>query len=160
MKYLSLVLILFATSCASGPEVKKTNYAKLKSERTFESELPVVWKAAQAALKNNKIVDKDEEATEASLETDWVYSQSRDKYHEYKVNGSPRKKPLQTRIKYHVALKRVIGGTDVQVRTDEEVEQLKDDGTSRGYSSAFDSDSSRASELLDKINQSILSAAP
>ncbi|MBL7717135.1 MAG: hypothetical protein JNL01_16850 [Bdellovibrionales bacterium] len=166
---LSIVLISAAlgAGCSSGPEVKKQAYASSPNFRTFEYELPVVWKASLRALKDNKIVDREPEddnpvelkkLTEASLETDWIYSQSRDKYHEYKVNGSPRRKALQVRLKYKLSLKTTMGGTEVKVGLKEELERLKEDGSSRGYDSVEDPDSGRAAEILDRIGAGILSA--
>ncbi len=52
-----------------------------------------------------------------------------------------------------------MGGTHVTVRSDEEIEQLKADGSSTGYSSV-EADSQRLNETLEKINLSILSARP
>lgn len=162
---LSLALV---SGCSSGPEVKTQAYAPLKNERTFESEFPIVWHGIESALKNAKIVDRDPEEVDAvelrqlsrrSLETDWIYTQSRDKYVEYKVNGTPRRKQLQMRVKYAIVAKRVIGGTDVSIRATEEIERLKEDGSADGYEE-MEPDPSRAAELLDKINLAILSAAP
>lgn len=162
-----LSLAFLSAACSSGPEVKKQAYAKMPSTRTFEYELPVVWKAALRSFKDNKIVDRDPEddnpvelkkLTEAEFETDWIYAQSRDKYHEYKVNGSPRRKALQVRLKYQVQLKTVMGGTEVKVALQEELERLKEDGSSRGYDAVEDTDSGRQAEILDRINASLLSA--
>ena len=160
---------LVFSACSSGPPVKTQAYATVRNTRTFEDDLPVVWKGTFGALKNTKVTDKDpddadelqlKKTTKASIETDWIYSQSRDKYVEYKVNGTPRRKQLQGRYKFRIKLKQVIGGTNVEVQTSEEIERLGEDGTSQGYSSVGEPDPSRAGELLDRIGQSILSAAP
>ena len=168
--FVSILSVLAAVNaCSSAQPVKTQNYARLNDHRTFEFEFPVVWKGIESALKNYKITDRDpsevdplemQKLDQRSLETDWVYGQSRDKYHEYAVNGSPRKKYLQTRIKYAISANRVIGGVDVTVKPTEEVEKLKADGSSAGWESVDEPDSSRPNELLDKINLAILSAAP
>lgn len=172
MKTLTLIVLaaafLAGSGCASSPQVKTQAYAGLKNTRTFEHEFPVVWKGIESALKNYRITERDPtevdtlemaKLKERNLETDWVYSQSRDKYQEYQVNGSPRKKYLQARYKYKVQAKRVMGGTEVVVKTEEEIEKLKSDGASDGFS-GVDADSSRANEILEKINNAILAAAP
>ncbi|MCM2323210.1 MAG: hypothetical protein NDJ90_08100 [Oligoflexia bacterium] len=163
----ALTILLLACmalpSCASGPDVKKQGYAALNSRRSYEYELPVVWKGIEKALSSYKIESRDAEgAIEREIETDWMIGQSRDKYHEYRVNGSPRKKYLQTRFKFKVTAERRIGSTEVAVQLLEEIERLKADGTSDGYETTDSAsvDSSRSSELLDKIQFSILSAAP
>jgi hypothetical protein len=157
------------SGCASGPDVKTQAFAELKNERVFESEFPAVWKAIEATMKNHKIVERDpEEVTplemkklkERELTTDWIYTQSRDKYIEYKVNSLPKKKYLQTRMRYQVEAESVMGGTFVKVLIDEEIERLKKDGTPDGYESVSKADSSRAHELLEKIRYALLSAAP
>lgn len=162
---LSLVTILFVSACSSGPEVKSQAYATLASEKTFEEELPLVWKATLESLRNYKISDRDpksatpvemKEISEASLKTDWIYSQSRDKYVEYKVNGSPRRKALQMRMRLQVKLNQVIRGTKVAVLVDEEVERLRDNGKPNGYESMDKPDPERAALTLAKIESAIL----
>jgi hypothetical protein len=166
---LILIVCLIAFSCASSPAVKQVSYAKMKSDKTFEHEFPAVWKGIEKTLEKYKIVDRDpEEVTstemisirERDIETDWIYGQSRDKYIEYTVNGFPKKKALQTRLKYEVTAKRSLGGTDVFVRVDEEIERLNQDGTSDGWENVSNKDSSRANEIIEKIGLAILSAAP
>ena len=152
-----LSIVLFSSllsGCSSTRPVKAQAYAKLNSERTFENDLPTVWKAIDATFRNFKIVSRD------PFETDWIYSQSRDKYVEYKVNNFPRKQYLQTRLKYLVKANSVMGGVHVEVVTTEEVEKLKENGTPAGYDASESPDSSRANEILEKIQNSILSAAP
>ena len=162
-------VIALGAGCASSRPVKEQAYAKLSDHRTFEYEFPAVWKGIESAFREYKVSDRNPDQVDdleikklkkRTLETDWIYAQSRDKYIEYKVNGSPRKKYLQTRIKYSVKAESQIGGTDVSVKTDEQIEKLKEDGSPAGYDSVDHVDSSRANEVLDKINQAILSAAP
>ncbi len=158
--------VAFCFGCASNSPVKAQAYAQLQNQRVFEQEFSLVWKGIETALKNHKMIKKDpEEASalelqklsERTLETDWVYSQSRDKYIEYKVNGFPRKKYLQLRYKHEVDAKRVMGGTEVTVTTQEEVERLNSDGFSAGFSKAETQDSSLSNGLLEKINLALLS---
>jgi hypothetical protein len=87
-----------------------------------------------------------------------VYSRSTEKYVEYKVNDSPRKIYLQTRTRYHIDAKTVIGGVDVTVEPREEIERLKSDGASAGFDRVEEVDRSMASGMLDKIGQAILAA--
>jgi hypothetical protein len=167
----TLVALLSAfllASCASAPEVKSQKYAALRGDRVFEAEFPAVWKGVEKAVSGYKVTERDPEEvdalemkklTERSLETDWIYGQSRDKYQEYEVNGSPRKKYLQVRHRYRIVARSVMGGTRVEVAASEEIERLRADGTPDGYAGT-EPDSSRANELLEKINLAILSAAP
>src|SRR5690349_2685110 len=108
-RMLALSFAFFFSGCASTPEVKTQAYAKLNNQRTYEYEFPVVWKGIEESLSKFKITDRDpseatplemRKLTRRTLDTDWIYGQSRDKYQEYKVNGSPRKIYLQTRFKY------------------------------------------------------------
>jgi len=166
---LTLVMTLAVSGCASTPPVKSQAYAKLKNQRTFEYEFPVVWKGIEAAVRNYRVLERDPEEvspvemkklTHRTLETDWIYGQSRDKYIEYKVNDLPKKKFLQTRLKYKVIAKAVLGGVDVSVESDEEIERLNTDGTPAGYEGVSEVDTSRPNELIERIQQSIHSAAP
>ena len=153
--------------CSSTPPVKTQAYAKLKNERTFESEFPLVWKAIEEVLRNHRIKDRDPEYVDAtelqkisnrSLRTDWIYGKSRDKYQEYQVNGFPRKNYLQTRFNYSIEVKKVMGGVNVRVVSEEEIERLNTDGSSAGFTGANEPDPSRPNELLDKIQTGILAA--
>jgi outer membrane lipoprotein-sorting protein len=172
-KALVVILVLFASfslfSCASGPDVKQQAYAKLKDSRTFETDFPAVWHAIEDTLRNYKVVERDPNKVDANemrrikhrtLETDWVYTRSTDKYVEYKVNDLPRKTYLQTRLKYKIDAQSVLGGVKVTVNTNEEIEKLKDDGSPNGWDEVDNKDTSRANDMLDKFNTAILAAPP
>jgi hypothetical protein len=161
--------LLSLVACSSGPEVKQQNYAKLSDHRDFEYDFPTVWKGIESTLRNYVITDRDPSKVDAvemkklrerSLDTDWVYSRSSEKYHEYTINGTPRKIYLQTRSRYHIVAKTILGGVQVTIDPREEIERLNDDGSPAGYERADEPDRELASAMLDKINQSILSAAP
>lgn len=158
------------SACSSGPEVKQEKYAKLSDTRTFEYEFPAVWKGIEETLRNYRVTDRDPKDVDANemrslkhrtLETDWIFTKSNDKFVEYKVNGLPRKTYLQSRLKYKINAQSVLGGVNVTVKTQEEVQKLKEDGSDDGWESAGDEkDTARASDLLDRINMAILSAPP
>jgi hypothetical protein len=155
------------SSCSSSPQVKQEDYARLKDSRTFEYEFPVVWRAIEDVLHEYVVTNRDpnkvgivemKKIRSRSIDTDWVYSRSTEKYVEYKVNDSPRKIYLQTRIRFHLTARTVLGGVDVTVDPQEEIEKLKDDGSSQGFVSAESPDRTLAGSMLDKINQAILAA--
>lgn len=167
--FFALLLPFLLLACSSGPVIKQEAYAKLNDHRTFEFDFPAVWGGIENVFKEHvikerspdKVTDKElESLKERKLSTDWSYTQSRDKYQEYKVNGTPRKRYLQMRVKVEVTARAVLGGTDVSIATTEEVEKLKPDGSSDGYTQVKNVDPSRPSEILDKINLAILSAQP
>ncbi len=165
----SLLASILLGSCSSSPPIKQEAYAKLSDHRTFELDFPAVWGGIENVFKEHVVKERDPEKVtdrelqnmkERKLKTDWAYTQSRDKYQEYKVNNTPRKRYLQLRVKYEVVAKAVLGGADVQILTTEEIEKLKPDGSSDGYSKVKNVDPSRPSEILEKINLAILSAQP
>ena len=167
--FLALAAQPLFTACSSGPEVKRQKYAVLRDERTFEYEFPFVWRAIEKAMDGYKIDERDPEdvtpvelknLTERSIKTDWIYGKSRDKYIEYTVNDFPRKKYLQTRIRFTVRAESVIGGTKVLVESLEEIERLGPDGTSAGYEQSGVIDSSRANEILEAVRMALLRADP
>lgn len=164
-----LFVAVFANACSSAPPVKTEAYANLPNHRTFEYDFPAVWKGIEATFQNTKITERKPKEvndlemrsiTRRTLQTDWSYGQSRDKYQEYQVNGTPRKVWLQERTRYDVDARRVMGGVDVTVVAEEEIESLKTDGTSAGFHSVDNPDTSRANEILNKINAAILAAPP
>ena len=156
---------IFFQSCSSSPDVKQHRYATLKKEWTYEYEFPTVWRAIEKALEKHKIVDRDPDEVssvelkkleERSLETDWIYSRSRDKFITFEVNGLPKKKYLQVRYRYEIEAERALGGTHVEVEMEEEIERLSDEGQSEGWESVEKVDSSRTNELLNRIKMAIL----
>jgi hypothetical protein len=161
-----LPLFMFsACSSAPVPPVQMQAYAALSHERVFESEFHLVWKALEEAMRKVKVIDRDpsevdtgelKRLTRRTLETDWAYTQSRDKYQEYKVNGVPRKVYLQAKVKYKIEDKKILGGVQVVVNTQEQIEKLREDGSSAGWSKADTPDPARANEVLDKIQQALL----
>jgi hypothetical protein len=155
------------SSCSSAPEVKQEEYAKLKDARMFEYEFPIVWHAIEDALHGYVVTNRDpnkvgivemKKIRQRTIDTDWVYSRSTEKYIEYKVNDSPRKIFLQTRTRYHLMARTVLGGVEVSVDPQQEIEKLKEDGSSEGFVTADSPDRSLANVMLDKINQAILAA--
>lgn len=154
-------------NCSSRMEVKKQDYASLKTEWTFETDFAPLWKAVESSLGNHRIVEVKPKSVNAQewnqikerrLMTDWVYGRSGTRYVEYKVNGFPKKTYLQTRYRYRVNAEKVLGGIHVSVDLEEELENLNQDGSSAGYRRADEADSSRAHDLLEKIKTAVLAA--
>jgi hypothetical protein len=161
------VSMLGLSACSSGPDVRQEDYARLKDSRTFEYEFPTVWHAIEDTFRSYVVTNRDpnkvginemKKIRGRSLDTDWVYSRSTEKYIEFKINDSPRKIYLQTRIRYHLIARTVLGGVDVTVDPQQEIERLKDDGSSNGFVPIDEPDRTLASAILDKIGQAILAA--
>lgn len=166
---LLMIFAITATSCSSKMDVKQQQYAKLKDSRVFENEMPEVWKAIEEVFRNYHVTDRDPNKVDTlelrklrkrTLETDWSATQSRDKYVEFTVNGFPRKQYLWTRMKFKIIAEAVLGGVQVTVKDVEEIQRLNKDGSDAGYDSTDAIDSSRTSEVLDKIQNQILAAPP
>jgi hypothetical protein len=167
--FAALAVIFVLSACASSPDVKKEQYAKLSNTRTLQYDFPTVWKGIEEAFRGYKILERDPNKVDdlemkhirkRTLETDWIYSQSRDKYQETKVNGVPQRVPLQVRLKYKVTATSRMAGTDVTVNSTEEIEKLDNYGTSEGYHSVEAVDTAREADMVEKINMAVLSAAP
>ena len=164
--YFSFVtLIAFGGACATSREIQTQKYAELSRESTFEYEFPKVWKAIEEVFRNHKIVERDPDEVDAvemktlrerSLETDWIYGKSKDKYAEFKVNDLPRRKYLQMRFKYMIEASRVIGGTKVKVDMVEEIENLDEQGMPDGYTRSDQPDSARMNGVLKSVESEIL----
>ena len=161
----SLLATGLISGCASSLPYKTQEYAAQRSERTFEYEMPVVYRAIEKALEKQNVQKRSpkkvpqselHQLAEAEWVTDWIYSQSRDKYVEYTIDSIPRRKPLQVRLKQTIVARRSIAGVQISVRTEEELERIKADGSPNGYEEVSP-DSSRAAELLDRIQLAILS---
>lgn len=165
----AFISALMISACASAPPIQTEPYAQLKNHRVFETDMPVVWHAVEEVFRNSKVTDRDpKEASdlemrtlkERMLRTDWSYTKSNDKHEDYRVNDSVRTIYLQERNRYRVLASRVLGGVDVTVTTDEEVESINSDGSSGGFHAVDKPDPARASEILNRINQAILAAPP
>jgi hypothetical protein len=173
MRFLVLVVVsatlMGFSACSSGPQVKQQQFARLENHRDFEYDFPTVWKGIESALEGFAITERNpnkvgivemKKIHERTIDTDWVYSRSTEKYVEYTINGTPRKTYLQTRLRYRITAKLILGGVTVYVDPREEVEKLHDDGSPAGYSQVETPERALPSLMLDKINQAILSAAP
>ena len=156
-------------ACSHSMPIQRQKYATQRMEKVFEGEFPAVWKAVEAALRNYTITERDpaeadevalRRLTRRSLQTGWIYSQSRDKYVEYRVNDVPYRKPLQVRTRYRLVAQRSLGGVTISLAPEEEIENLRPDGTQSGYSGVDQVDTSRAAELLEKIHLKFLSGEP
>ena len=156
----------YCVGCSSFPEVRTLAYAKLKTEEVFEYDFPVVWNAIEASIRSYSVLERTpaeispvelKQLNQRTLKTDWIYSQSRNKYQEYVINGIPKKTYLQSRHRFTILAHKTLGGVRVSIRLDEEVQKLKYDGTTSDYSPAGEVDTSRSSELLNKIKFSLLS---
>lgn len=149
-------LIVLQIRCSSAPGTYKTQaYAKLATSKTFEEGYSVVWQAVKTAMNQYKILQAS--AENGLLVTDWIYSTSKTRYLEYRVNGFPRKKFLQTRFKFDIVARRQMGGVYVEVKTTEENETLKPDGSFDRWRKADEVDTSRAHQILKSIERKILS---
>ena len=152
-------------SCSSSMKVKQHDYGSKRSEWTIKQEFPQVWKGIEEAVYKMKVSKRKpkhvspvemKRLKKRHLETAWSYSRSKDKYVEFKVNGFPEKKYLQTRMKYQIEAERTLGGTHVKVGVKEEIEKLKSDGSPAGYSQAK-ADPALAQAMLERIKNATLS---
>lgn len=149
---LSALLIATVTGlsgCSSGPAIKKQQYANLQTSKVLEYDFEQVWKGIGDALAEYRLKDKDDK--DGTLSTDWVYSTSSDKYISVMVNQQPRRKYLQARYRFHILAKRQIIGVLVDVKMDEEVEQLSSEGAFQSWKSIEELDTKRAHDILEKI---------
>lgn len=166
MKKITIALLftaLILSACASGPKPRTETlaYAKLNNERVFDYPMTTTWKAIQEVFRNYKITSQDaSDAHKRKLETDWIYSQSRDRYATIVIDKIPRQQPLQDRVQFKVRAETLFGGTRVTVETSEEIETIHDDGTHAGYDKVSPPDPSRAADILDKTGRAILAAPP
>lgn len=150
----AFVSVLGLASCSSAPKYKQQEYARLAASEDIEADYTQVFKAILAATQDLKIekVDSDN----GKVDTDWIMTESLEKYHEYKVNGLPRKKYLKIRYKYHVFAKKQLGSVNVSVNPEEEVEKLNANGEFDSWMKAVAPDSARANEMLEKIKHALL----
>lgn len=151
--FLTLGLNVIHGGCSTG--YKNQQYAQLPNAKVFEEEYPKVWKGILAALNEYKLEEENFES--GNVRTDWIYSTSTEKFVEYKVNDMPRKKYLQVRYKLEVKAEKHMGGVNVIVTPEEEVEALKKDGTFDSWKKSKKFDTSRANEVLRNIENKILS---
>ena len=101
---LSVVSVLFlftgAVSCSHSAPVKSQAYAALQSKKTFEYDFPTVWKGIEAAVHQYQVTDRDpsdvdplelKKITQRSLDTDWIYSQSRTSTRSTRSTACPKR---------------------------------------------------------------------
>jgi len=163
-----VLLSALSSACSSSPDVKKNQYGPTTSERTWEYEFPVVWKAIEEAFRNHKIKERDSDdvdavelkkLTERSMKTDWIYSQSTDKYVTYTTRdkGAPSRVYLQLRYRIVLEAEKVMGGTQVRIRPEEEIQEVDEKGNPGDYVEVDeeDRDPRLSGRLLDRIEEKI-----
>jgi hypothetical protein len=160
----SLLGVTVFSGCSSGPrpQTETLAYANLNNERYYEkTDLPSAWKAIQLVFKNYKLTsEKGEDASERTLETDWFVSQANERYQTIMIDQVPHQRPLESRLRFNVVAKALFGGTQVTVKTSEEIETIHDDGLHAGFSQVSTPDPARAATILDNIGRAILATSP
>lgn len=146
------VSTLVISGCATS-EYRKQAYAEQQTSRTMEYEFARVWRGMKDALTEFRIEESNE--SKGVMTTDWAYSTSQDKYVEIVVNQQPRRKYLQTRFKFEVSARKQPIGVLVDVKMNEEIERLKDDGSFQSWDHVPEPDTARAHELLQNIERRI-----
>lgn len=159
-------LLLLSTACAHQNTAKnrvEKNTAHFANSKTFENPVSDVEKATFLLLKE-KIAASNPATTGADpkvekdpsrISTGWIYEVSKDKYLEYQVNKSPRRKKLSVRRQYSVTILPSVAGSDVTISVQEEIEDIDlKTGASKGWkASSVDTAAYQQfySDLGDKI---------
>jgi hypothetical protein len=151
-----LALPLLVCSCRSNTPYSTQDYAVLKNSKEFEFEYSKVWDAIKTACAIYSVRQSNSE--KGLLETDWVVTTSSEKYFEYTVNGFPRKKYLQIRLRYLITAQRQLGSVLVTVELDEEVENLDENGEFAGWRAARFADAQKPAQLIEQIELKLLSS--
>jgi hypothetical protein len=155
-----IATLLALTSCSSGPRPQTSTlaYAKLNNEHFFENDMNTTWKAVQEVFSPFKLTSQStDDARVHKLETDWFETQANDRYETIVIDKIQHQMPLQSRLKFSVVAKTLFNGTQVTVKTSEEIEKLHDDGTHAGFSPVSAPDPLRAATILDNISRALTS---
>jgi hypothetical protein len=134
------------TACASNSQnaryAQEKNAPKFGNVRSYVEKPDAVMRAARAALddlsrESDPPVISSIKSDEESVRTGWVYSESKAKYVEYKVDGKPGRKPLRVRRKYSYTVTPSFTGSQVILGAEEEVVQLDmKTGEEKGWKSS------------------------
>lgn len=163
MKKIFVFAAIAFLSCSSTPKgtYKEQATPKFASSRELSEKPEVALRAAKAVLEEltrasdppaaKKVHDEGD-----TLRTGWVYGTSRDKYVEYKHNGAPRRKTLAVRRQYAYTVTPSLGGSQVTVSIDEEIEDVDlNTGENKGWSNAAP-DQAAYDQLIRKLRERIL----
>jgi hypothetical protein len=145
MKLLPLIACLLLAACASSPNQarykEEKNSPKFGNSRSYVETPQDVLLAARAVL-DDLTRESDPPASGAvkgrgqNVQTGWVYSISGNRYVEYSVNGTPRRKPLRIRRKYGYTVSPSLAGSQVLLSVEEELMRVDlRSGEETGWSS-------------------------
>lgn len=154
-----VVFLITSSACSSGLQVRQDALPKFENSRTLSYPLVTVWRGVEAALENIPKAESESQApskTSRALKTQWITEQSRDKYVLTQAGGIPKRKYLEIRYRYLISAQSATSGTLLDVKIEEQVEQLNNKGESLDFSATSRPDTSRARDLLDKIQMAIL----
>jgi len=129
--FISLLLLNACAQKNIAKEKVEKNQPKFSSSHSFENSIKEVKSAAEKVLQNYLENNQNPMSDAAKIEKEmnkisvgWVYSEAKDKYIEYKMNGFPKRKTLKVRRKYSFSLNPSLAGTDVEIIIQEELENI------------------------------------
>lgn len=140
---LTLSTLLFLAACSSTKGTYQEQAGpKFSNTKEFSQKPEVVLRAAKIVLEELTYASKPPASKKVhedgdTLRTGWVYGTSRDKYVSYLHNGAPQRKNLAVRRQYGYTVTPSLGGSQVVVSIEEEIEEVDlDSGEHEGWQNA------------------------
>jgi hypothetical protein len=162
MKTLLILSMLALCSCSTpkGKYKEEQNTPKFATSRSFSEKPETVLRAARAVLdeiqhESDPPASGSLRGNEESVATGWVYSTSKDKYVEYKHNGTPHRKILPVRRKYTYTALPSLGGSEVTFGIDEEIQVVDlNSGEPKGWKNVAPAQSAY-DDMAQRLRQKI-----
>lgn len=166
MKNLILFVLTIALSACSTSSTQKGKYgeeknaAKYTSTYDFVESPEKVLRSAKTVLENwtresdpptSRAIKEDD----TSMETGWIYGQSKDKFVEYKHNNIPRRKTLAVRRKYKYTAVPSLSGSQISLSVEEELEQVDLKSGERTGWKSVDPDPKTYDRMLQKLRTQV-----
>lgn len=151
---LPLLFLSLIVACGTAPVEKEKKLPQFISGDFVEGSYDVVWKALETAMQDYPIVESD--PSEGYLETGWIGGRSKTHYAPYKGRyESPKRLPLSSRFRFFVDLEKKVGGVQINIESEEQIQLLDNEGKSTGRWKQIEPDTRHHKELIAAIREAL-----
>ena len=153
-RWFVLLALSLIVACGTASIKKEKKLPQFISGDFVEGSYEAVWKALGTATQDYPVVESD--PSEGHLETGWLAGQSKTHYSPYQGRyQSPKRLPLSSRYRLFVDLEKKVGGIEVHIESEEQIQMLDNEGKPTGKWKQIEPDTRHHQELISAIREAL-----